>query len=314
MLHAVAASILWGLFPLYFKLLKAILPSISSHRLFWSCVFLVGCWPGGGNGAGWPRSRSPGWWPVACLGAAAEGNWTLYVWAVNAGRIVDTSLGYFMSPLMSVFMGYLILKERMRPLQWLAVLLALGRCLADLANGSLPWISLLIALTFAFYGLLRKTAHLGALEGLSLETLLMLPLVLLLLGIDSVRDSNAFTHASTTAQVLLALSGPITAVPLLLFAHGARRIPLSMLGLMQHISPTIQLLGGVLIYGEPFTGARAIGFCVIWAALAVYPPKACGATCAARQSSTEPGPAAPERRSSFPPHWQLIPWPNTSLP
>ncbi|HZG19983.1 MAG TPA: EamA family transporter RarD [Herbaspirillum sp.] len=294
MLHAVAASVLWGLFPLYFKLLKEVASfDIVVQRLFWSCVFLAGVlawrrqWRWLGEVARQPRVVA------GCLLSALllSGNWTLYVWAVNAGRIVDTSLGYFMSPLMSVFMGYLILKERMRPLQWLSVLLALGAVLwLTFANGKLPWISLLIALSFAFYGLLRKTAHLGPLEGLSLETLLMLPLVLLLLGIDAVRGSNAFTHASTSAQVLLMLSGPITVVPLLLFAHGARRIPLSMLGLMQYISPTIQLLGGVLIYGEPFTGARAIGFCVIWAALAVYSAEGLWRYMRSRaQSSTEPG-------------------------
>ncbi|NQE49893.1 transporter [Herbaspirillum rubrisubalbicans] len=291
--YAVCASILWGLFPLYFKLLKEV-PSfdIVVQRLFWSCVFLLAV-------LAWRRQWR---WIVelakrplvvgGCLLSALllSGNWTLYVWAVNAGRIVDTSLGYFMSPLMSVFMGYLILKEKMRPLQWLAVFLALGAVLwLTIANGSLPWISLLIALTFAFYGLLRKTAHLGALEGLSLETLLMLPLVLVILGTDSLRDSNAFTHASTTARILLILSGPITAVPLLLFAHGARRIPLSMLGLIQYISPTIQLLAGVLVYDEPFVGARAIGFCVIWAALAVYSAEGLWRYLRSRaQSSAEP--------------------------
>nr|WP_198984632.1 EamA family transporter RarD [Herbaspirillum sp. ASV7] len=292
MLHAVAASILWGLFPLYFKLLKEI-PSfdIVVHRLLWSCVFLVAV-------LAWRRQW--GWVaevarrPLVVAGfllsaLLLSGNWTLYVWAVNAGRIVDTSLGYFMSPLMSVFIGYLVLKERMRPLQWVAVLLALGAVLwLTVANGSLPWISLLIALTFAFYGLLRKTAHLGALEGLSLETLLMLPLVLMVLGFDSLHDSNAFTHASTTAKVLLALSGPVTAVPLLLFAHGARRIPLSMLGLMQYISPTIQLLTGVLLYDEPFAGRRAIGFCVIWVALAVYSAEGLWRFMRARSDSAQP--------------------------
>jgi len=274
MLYAVSASVLWGLFPLYFKLLREI-PSfdIVVHRLFWSFVFLAGVllWRRQWAWLGQALRR-----PLVVLSfllsaLLLSGNWTLYVWAVNDGRIVDTSLGYFMSPLMSVFMGYLILKERMRPLQWLAVSMALAAVLwLTVANGSLPWISLVIATTFALYGLLRKIAHLGALEGLSMETLLMLPLVLLVLGVDSWRGSNSFTGAPAGVQVLLALAGPITAVPLLLFAQGARRIPLSMLGLMQYISPTIQLLTGVLLYDEPFTGNRAIGFCVIWLALAVY--------------------------------------------
>lgn len=274
MLYAVACFTLWGLFPLYFKLLRDI-PSfdIVVHRLFWSFVFLAGVllWR-----RQWAWLRQVAGRPLVLLGfllsaLLLSGNWTLYVWAVNAGRIVDTSLGYFMSPLVSVLLGYLILKERMRPLQWLAAILALGAVLwLTVANGSLPWISLVIAVTFGLYGLLRKTAHLGALEGLSLETLVMLPLVLLILGVDTWRGSNSFLGATSSAQFLLVLSGPVTAVPLLLFARAARRIPLSLLGLLQYISPTIQLLTGVLIYDEPFDGPRATGFIVIWLALAVY--------------------------------------------
>jgi chloramphenicol-sensitive protein RarD len=274
MLYAVACFFLWGLFPLYFKLLKEI-PSfdIVIHRLFWSFVFLAGvlAWR---RQWGWLRQAARQ--PRVLIGFLASalllsGNWTLYVWAVNQGRIVDTSLGYFMSPLFSVLLGFLILKERLRVLQWVAVALALGAVLwLTIASGSLPWIALVIAGTFGLYGLLRKTAQLGALEGLSLETLMMLPLVLLILGVDTWRDSNSFVHASTGAQILLALSGPVTAVPLLLFAQAARRIPLSLLGLLQYISPTLQLLTGVVIYDEAFAGNRAIGFSVIWLALAVY--------------------------------------------
>ncbi|MBB5389878.1 MULTISPECIES: EamA family transporter RarD [unclassified Herbaspirillum] len=274
MLYAISSFLLWGLFPLYFKMLKEI-PSfdIVIHRLFWSFIFLTGVllWR-----RQWAWLKRAAQQPRVLLGfllsaLLLSGNWTLYVWAVNAGRIVDTSLGYFMSPLVSVLLGYLLLKERMRPLQWLAVVLALGVVLwLTIANGSLPWIGLIIAATFGLYGLLRKTAPLGALEGLSLETLMMLPLVLVFLGVDTWRGSNSFLTASPGAQLLLALSGPVTAVPLLLFAQAARRIPLSLLGLLQYISPTIQLLTGVLIYGESFAGDRAVGFSVIWLALAVY--------------------------------------------
>jgi len=274
MQYAILSFFLWGLFPLYFKMLSEI-PSfdIVIHRLFWSCIFLLGVllwrrqWAWLGKAIRQPHVMI-GFLLSSLL---LTGNWTLYVWAVNAGRIVDTSLGYFMSPLLSVLLGYVILRERMRPLQWVAVALALGAVLwLTVANGSLPWISLVIAGTFGLYGLLRKTARLGALEGLSLETLMMLPLVLVLLGIDTWRDTNSFAHASTGAKILLMLSGPVTAVPLLLFAQAARRIPLSLLGLLQYISPTIQLLTGVLLYDEPFAGNRAIGFSVIWLALAVY--------------------------------------------
>ena len=274
MLYAISSFLLWGLFPLYFKMLKEI-PSLDIvvHRLFWSFIFLTAVlvWR-----RQWAWLKQAAQQPRVLLGflfsaLLLSGNWVLYVWAVNAGRIVDTSLGYFMSPLVSVVLGYLILKERMRPLQWLAVLLALGAVLwLTIANGSLPWIGLIIAITFGLYGLLRKTAQLGALEGLSLETLMLLPLVLVVLGIDTWRGSNSFAGASAGAQLLLVLSGPVTVVPLLLFAQAARRIPLSLLGLLQYISPTIQLLTGVLLYGESFAGDRAIGFSVIWLALAVY--------------------------------------------
>ncbi|WP_343587820.1 EamA family transporter RarD [Herbaspirillum sp.] len=274
MLYAISSFLLWGLFPLYFKMLKEI-PSLDIvvHRLFWSFIFLtvVLVWR-----RQWAWLKQAAQQPRVLLGflfsaLLLSGNWVLYVWAVNAGRIVDTSLGYFMSPLVSVVLGYLILKERMRPLQWLAVILALGAVLwLTIANGSLPWIGLIIAVTFGLYGLLRKTAQLGALEGLSLETLMLLPLVLVVLGIDTWRGSNSFVGASAGAQLLLVLSGPVTVVPLLLFAQAARRIPLSLLGLLQYISPTIQLLTGVLLYGESFAGDRAIGFSVIWLALAVY--------------------------------------------
>ncbi|MFL9923819.1 EamA family transporter RarD [Herbaspirillum lusitanum] len=274
MFYAISCFLLWGLFPLYFKLLQQISSfDIVVHRLFWSFVFLAIVllwrkqWAWLGQVAKQPRVLL-GFLLSAFL---LSGNWLLYIWAVNTGRIVEASLGYFMSPLISVLLGYLILHERMRPLQWLAVALALASVTwLTFASGSLPWIALVIACTFGIYGLLRKTARLGALEGLSLETLMMLPVVLIILGIDTYRGANSFTSASFGVQVLLALSGPVTAVPLLLFAQAARRIPLSLLGLLQYISPTMQLLTGVLLYDEAFAGNRAIGFSVIWLALAVY--------------------------------------------
>jgi chloramphenicol-sensitive protein RarD len=217
-----------------------------------------------------------------------------------------------MSPLMSVFIGYLVLKERMRPLQWVAVCWRWVRCWLTWPTAACRG-SLLIALTFAFYGLCARPPTWGAGRPVAGNPADAAP------GIDHagfryLHDSNAFTHASTTAKVLLALSGPITAVPLLLFAHGARRIPLSMLGLMQYISPTIQLLGGV-IYGEPFRPSRH-RLCVIWVALAVYSAEGLWRYMRARGFG-EPTPAAPEGCAyRFFPDWHLLilPWPNTSLP
>lgn len=274
MFYAISCFLLWGLFPLYFKLLQDVSSfDIVLQRIFWSLLFLIAV-------LSWKRQWA---WlgavvrkPRVLLGFLVSalllsGNWVLYVWAVNSGRIVDASLGYFMSPLVSVLLGYVILKEKLRPFQWLAVFMALGAVLwLTWSNGALPWIGLVIAATFGVYGLLRKIAHLGALEGLALETILLAPLVLAILAVTAANGGNGFLQASPMSQVLLALSGPVTAIPLLLFARAARRIPLSLLGLLQYISPTMQLLTGVFIYDEPFDGPRLTGFVVIWVALAVY--------------------------------------------
>lgn len=274
MFYAISCFLLWGLFPLYFKLLQDVSSfDIVLQRIVWSLLFLIVVltwkrqWAWLAEVARKPRVLI-GFLISALL---LSGNWTLYVWAVNAGRIVDASLGYFMSPLISVLLGYVILKEKLRPLQWLAVFMALGAVLwLTWMSGTLPWIGLVIAATFGIYGLLRKIAHLGALEGLALETILLSPIVLVILAISTAHGNNGFLQASLSSQILLVLSGPVTAIPLLMFARAARRIPLSLLGLLQYISPTMQLLTGVFIYDEPFDGPRLTGFMVIWAALAVY--------------------------------------------
>ncbi len=198
-------------------------------------------------------------------------NWFVYIWAVNIDRVVDASLGYFMLPLVNVGLGFLLLKERLRPLQWASIAVAAcGVAWLTWSAGQLPWIGLLLAISFGIYGLLRKTASLGALEGLSFETVLLLPLAVAYQIWLLQHGSNTFTQQSTANQWLLVAAGPITAIPLLLFAAGARRLPLSMLGILQYITPTIQLLIGVWIYHEPFGGARLAGFILIWTALALY--------------------------------------------
>ena len=274
MLYAISSFLLWGLFPVYFKLLHEINSfEIVLQRIFWSLIFLVLVlswrrqWAWLGEVARQPRVI------LGCLASALllSANWTLYVWAVNSGRIVDASLGYFMSPLLSVLLGAVVLKERLRHLQWLAVLIALGAVLwMTWKNGVLPWVGLLIAATFGVYGLLRKTAPLGALQGLALETILLSPVVIGMTLVGALHGSNVCLQATLSTQLLLMLSGPVTAVPLLLFARAARQIPLSLLGLLQYMTPTLQLLTGVLIYHEAFDGTRLIGFMVIWTALAVY--------------------------------------------
>ncbi|KRB94006.1 EamA family transporter RarD [Noviherbaspirillum sp. Root189] len=274
MLYAATAYALWGIFPLYFKSLQEIPPlEILLHRMVWSLAFVVVVltWR---RHWGWLRGvmRQPK--VLAGFAASAvllSSNWFIYIWAVNNGNVVEASLGYFINPLFNVLLGSLLLRERLRVVQWMAVALAAcGVAWLTWHGGHLPWIALLLAATFAFYGLLRKTASLGALEGLALETLLLFPVAFIYLAVLTSQSHNAFITASTSTQLLLAASGPITAIPLLLFAAGARRIPLSLLGLLQYIGPTIQLLLGVWLYHEPFGGARLAGFALIWGALAVY--------------------------------------------
>lgn len=273
-LFASTAYAMWGIFPLYFKAVQEI-PSIEIllHRIVWSLAFLVIVLAYRKQWA-WMAAllRQPkvlaGFTASALLLSA---NWFVYIWAVNNGRVIDASLGYFINPLVSVLLGSLLLQERLRAGQWAAVALAAaGVAWLTWNGGHLPWIGLTLALTFGTYGLLRKTAALGALEGLSLETLILFPLAIGFLLMLSLEDRNAFATASTSSKWLLAAAGPITAIPLLMFAAAARRIPLSLLGMLQYIGPTLQLLLGVWLYREPFGGARLAGFALIWAALALY--------------------------------------------
>jgi chloramphenicol-sensitive protein RarD len=274
MIFAAASYVMWGLFPVYFKALQGVpAMEILLNRMVWSLLFVLlvlACrrqW----KWIGEVRRR-----PLVLAGFSVSAlllasNWFIYIWAVNNDRVIDASLGYFINPLVNVLLGFLVLRERLRLGQWAAVALAAGGVAwLTWQGGQPPWIALMLAGTFASYGLLRKTAALGALEGLSLETLLLFPLALGYLAWLTLDGHNAFLSAPASTQWLLAAAGPITAIPLLLFAAGARRIPFSTLGLLQYIGPTLQLLLGVWLYHEPFGGARLAGFTLIWAALAVY--------------------------------------------
>lgn len=274
MLYAASAYAMWGLFPLYFKALQGLPPmEILLHRMVWSLAFVlvVLAWR-----SQWSWLRDVLRKPKVLAGFTASAlllssNWFIYIWAVNNDRVVESSLGYFINPLFNVLLGYLLLRERLRPIQWSAIALAAcGVLWLTWQGGEPPWVALALAATFGLYGLLRKTAALGALEGLTLETLLLFPVAAAYLIFLTAQGQNSFIGASTSTQLLLAAAGPITAIPLLLFAAGARRIPLSLLGLLQYIGPTLQLLIGVWIYNEPFDSARLIGFALIWSALAVY--------------------------------------------
>jgi chloramphenicol-sensitive protein RarD len=244
---------------------------ILSHRVLWSVVLLMGLLA---IRRQWDWLASVRARPRIVLTFVASAlmlatNWVVYIWSVNHDHIIDASLGYFITPLFNVLFG-IGLGERLRLTQWLAVALAAcGVVWLTVSAGQLPWIGLVIAVTFSLYGLLRKTAALGALEGLSIETLVLLPAASLFLLLPNAGSSHAF-GSDVTLTLLLISAGPVTAIPLLMFAYGARRIPLSLMGLLQYIGPSIQLLIGVWLFNEPFGGNNLIGFALIWLGLLIY--------------------------------------------
>jgi len=273
-LAAIGAYFLWGILPIYWKLIERI-PAIEilGHRMVWSLVFVVILltvrkqWDWLGK-----VRKHPGKY-MAFLGSALilGLNWYTYIWAVNSGHIVEASLGYFINPLFSVVLGVIFLKEHLRRWQLVAVLIAsAGVVYLTVQHGQFPWIAITLALTFGFYGLLRKTASLGSLAGLSLEMMIwFLPALVFLIYLNF-SGKGSFGHAGVTFDILLALTGVATALPLLLFAYGAQRIPLYSIGILQYIAPTLQFLIGVFIYNEPFSQTKFAGFLVIWIALFVY--------------------------------------------
>jgi len=273
-LAAACAYILWGIFPLYIKQLPQV-PALEIvlHRSGWALLFVLALLAALRRFAWLPAVlRQPRTLALFALSALLlSANWLLYVWAINAGRVLDASLGYFINPLVNVVLGYAVLHERPRPLQWAAVALAAtGVLWLALGAGHVPWVSLLLALSFAFYGLLRKTASLGAIEGLALETLLLAPLCFGGMAWLAARGQAHFGHDGLATDLWLLAGGPFTAVPLLLFAYGARRVTLATLGLLQYLGPSIQFVLGVYLYREPFDAGRGLGFALIWAALALY--------------------------------------------
>jgi chloramphenicol-sensitive protein RarD len=273
-LYALGAYSIWGILPVYWKALESVAPlQILGHRVVWSFALLTILILGRREAMSLFKVLSSR--RIMLFGALAAGllgvNWLVYIWAVNSGHIIESSLGYFINPLVSVLLGVLFFKERLRPLQWTAVgLAACGVIYLTIRSGTLPWISLALALTFGFYGLLKKSSSLEALPGLSLEmAILFLPALAYLLLAQS-QGSGAFGHAGVETNVLLAFTGVITALPILMFGMAARSIPLTLVGLLQYIAPTCQFLLGVLAYGEPFSHDRLIGFSVIWLALLLY--------------------------------------------
>lgn len=273
-LAALAAHTIWGLVPLYLHLLISVpAAQIMAHRLVW-CFVVVFLW------LLLRKSLSPVWAALANpalrwrLGASAiliSTNWLVYVWAVNNGHVIESSLGYFINPLINVALGVALLGERLSRVRWAAVILAaLGVVYLTVMQGRLPWIALVLGTSFGLYGLIRKVIPVEAIEGLAAETALVTPLGVLYLLWCEASGSGVLLSADWHILLLLLAGGLVTAIPLSLFAYGARRIPYSTIGLIQYIGPSIQILLGIFLFREAFTRIQAISYGLIWVALALY--------------------------------------------
>lgn len=271
---AIAAFAIWGLFPLYLiGLANVSAMQITAHRIVWSCVFVVA----------WLASRrelTEMWTAVkrngVLLRLAASAffiavNWLGFAWAVNHDHVLEVSLAYFMGPLLNILLGIFVLSERLDRTQWIAVgFAAAGVAYLTFIAGQAPWIALMVGSSFAFYGVIRKTVNIDALPGLAIETILLAPFAIGYLVWCEMQGSGALGHQTTTVDVLLLAGGVVTSIPLFLFAFGARRVPYSTIGVIQFIAPSLQLVCGLVVFGEPFESARATGFVLIWIGLAIY--------------------------------------------
>lgn len=274
LIPAASAFAIWGVFPLYFHALHQV-PAVQviAHRIAWSCLFVLGwmLWRGELGSLRAALGNRSVVLRLAITATLITVNWLVYVWGVLHGRVVETSLGYFIGPLVNVLLGVVLLSERLTRAQWTAVALAtLGVGYLTIMTGGLPWIALTLAFSFACYGLIRKVVKVEALPGLATETALLAPLAVCYLLWCEYMGTGAAGNAGMGIDALLVASGPLTAFTLFLFAYGTRLLPYSTVGLLQYIAPSLQFVCGVFVLHEPFDHARAVGFAVIWAALIIY--------------------------------------------
>ena len=271
---AIAAYLSWGLFPLYWKALHQI-PALEliCHRIVWSCLTLYvfitvrGRWKEMADA--FAKPRVVGIYLVASL--LIGFNWLVFVWGINSGYVIETSLGYFINPLLSVLLGVVLFRERLRPWQWASIALAASAVLyLTLVYGSVPKIALALALSFSLYGLVKKVAPLGSINGLTLETSLLFLPGIAYLGWQGHTGHAAFQHLSPVTMVLVLGSGLVTTFPLVLFAAAAQRIPLAQVGVLQYIAPTLQFLLGAMVFHEKFTATQFGGFLLVWVSLALF--------------------------------------------
>lgn len=266
-----SAHLMWGLFPLYFRLLRGVDPlDVVAHRILWSLVLTVGL-VAVLRGRAFLRILSRGSVAVHAVSALlVSTNWLVYIRGVEQGRVVECSLGYFINPLVSVLLGVVFLRERLRPAQWGALGLAfLAVVWLSVRTGSVPWLGLTLAFSFGTYGLVKKSARAPSLDGLCLETAILSPLALFWCLHLAAGGREAFVAGSAATRMLLAGTGIATTIPLLLFGAAATRVRLSTLGLLQYLTPTLQFLVGVFVFREPFDRARLVGFSLVWIALAL---------------------------------------------
>lgn len=272
--YGLAAYLMWGFFPIYFKALAGVAPlEVLSHRIAWSVATLALIltvarrWEGVRTALSRPRTLAT----LCATTLLIAVNWLVFIYAVGAGKVLQSSLGYFINPLVSALLGVVFLGERLSPKQKASfVLAAAGVLLLTASHGEFPWIALSLAVSFGLYGLLRKKATVDSLAGLTVETLLLFPLALGYLGWLAHGGRSAFVSGPTHLTVLLACAGVITSVPLIWFAAAAKRLRLATVGLMQYVVPTLHFLLAVFAYGEPFTGAHLASFALIWTGLFLY--------------------------------------------
>ena len=290
----------WGFFPIFWKALAGLpLLQLICHRIVWSFVMLLVMTARTSDWAALRQAlRTPrvlGVYTVAAVAIAF--NWLIFVWAVGANQIVQISLGYFINPLLSVALGTVLFHERMRRLQWISVAIAAAGVLyLTIALQTLPWIALSLAGSFAAYGFMKKIAPLGPVHGLTLETGILFVPAAAYLCVEAFSGRGAFLHSGLLRDTLMLASGPITTLPLLMFAAGVRQIPLSLVGMLQYVNPTLQISIGVLLYQEPFTRVQLLGFSLVWSALVLFAIDGYGERLAANSQR----PTVNDRRQSMP--------------
>lgn len=277
-IYAGFSYFLWGLLPIYWKLIDSINPKeILANRIFWSFIFMVivllftekwGLLKQTFKGFAKNKKQM---FALILASLLISINWFVYIWAVNSGHMVEASLGYYINPLVSILLGTIVLKEKLSRAQYVSfVLAAVGVLIISIAHGQIPWIALALAISFGLYGLAKKLINVESSVGLTLETLMVTPIALLYMVYLFIKGTNAFLSASMGTDALLIGAGAATAVPLLYFAKGAQKIPLSLLGFIQYISPTITLILGIFVYHELFSKVQLLSFIFIWSALTIF--------------------------------------------